>query len=287
MGKIGLVLEGGGMRGLYTSGVLDVMTEKGFHPDVICGTSAGVTFGVNLPSGQKGRVLRYNLAYSGNPDYISLRSFLKTGNMVNVDFAYHILPNVLDPFDNEAFMNSGTEFYATATDVQTGEPEYFFLEDCAAQMDIIRASASLPFLSTMVDVNGRKYLDGGIVANIPIEKCMSLGCDKIVVVLTRPRNYVMKGSLAPLGKIVYARYKKLIEAFSLRSARYNSCLQMIAQLEREGKVFVIAPDNNLDIARLETDKDKLMEVHNMGLRDATAIWDRLSAYLNSGLLSLN
>lgn len=280
MGKIGLVLEGGGMRGLYTAGVLDVMTEKGFHPDVICGTSAGVTFGVNLPSGQKGRVLRYNLEYSGNPDYISLRSFLKTGNMVNVDFAYNRLPNVLDPFDNEAFMNSGTEFYATATDVQTGEPEYFLLKDCTAQMDIIRASASLPFLSSMVDVNGRKYLDGGIVANIPIEKCMSLGCDKIVVILTRPRNYVMKGSLAPLGKIVYARYRKLIEAFSLRSARYNSCLQRITQLEKEGKVFVIAPDNILDIARLETGKDKLKEVHSIGLRDAAAIWDRLSAYLN-------
>ena len=130
------------MRGLYTAGVLDTMMDRGFRPDVICATSAGVTFGVNLPSGQKGRVLRYNTANAGNPDFISFRSLLTTGNIINTDFAYDRLPHEIDPFDNDAFKASGVEFYATVTNVRTGQAEYMLIDDCDEKMDIIRASAS-------------------------------------------------------------------------------------------------------------------------------------------------
>lgn len=166
------------MRGLYTAGVLDTMMDRGFRPDVICATSAGVTFGVNLPSGQKGRVLRYNTANAGNPDFISFRSLLTTGNIINTDFAYDRLPHEIDPLDNDAFKASGVEFYATVTNVRTGQAEYMLIDDCDEKMDIIRASASLPFVSRKVNIGGTPYLDGGIVDNIPLDKSSFPACGR-------------------------------------------------------------------------------------------------------------
>lgn len=279
MSKIGLVLEGGGMRGLYTAGVLDVMIEKGFHPDVICGTSAGVTFGVNLPSRQKGRVLRYNLACIGRRDYISLHSLLTTGNMINVPFAYGTLPREFDPFDNEAFNSSGTEFWATVTNTETGQAEYMQVKDCDSQMDIIQASASLPFLSRKVMIGGVPYLDGGIADNIPLEKCLERGCDRIILVLTHPAGFVRKGSMVPLARLFYPRDRHLHEAMASRSRRYNECIDRITRLQAEGKVIVIQPGAPLDIGRLEKDREKIRAAHALGVRDAEALWDTIERYL--------
>ncbi len=269
--KIGLVLEGGGMRGLYTAGVLDVMMERGFLPDVICGTSAGVTFGVNLPSGQKGRVIRYNTRYAGRKDFVSIHSFLTTGNVVNVPFSYDRLPHELDPFDNEAFMSSGVDFYATVTNLLTGEAEYLKLEDCDRQMDYIRASASLPFLSQEVVIDGVPYLDGGISDNIPVDRCLEEGCDRLVIVLTKPAGYVRTGSMAPLGRLVYHKYKNLIRTMERRSERYNECLRKIERLESEGKALVIRPSRDVKISRLERNKGKMMEMYSLGVEDASRI----------------
>lgn len=281
MSRIGLVLEGGGMRGIYTAGVLDVMIEKGFHPDVICGTSAGVTFGVNLPSRQKGRVLRYNLACVGRRDYISFHSLLTTGNIINVPFAYDKLPRQIDVFDNEAFNSSGTEFWATVTNTETGKAEYMQIRDCDAQMDVIRASASLPFLSRKVMIDGVPYLDGGIADNIPLEKCLELGCDRIIIVLTHPADFVRTGSMVPLARLFYPRDRRLIQAMAERSDRYNECLRKIARLRDEGKVIVIQPQSPLRIGRLEKDRDKIRHTHALGVQDAEALWDRIEAYLNA------
>lgn len=268
--KLGLVLEGGAMRGLYTAGVLDVMMENGIRPDVICGTSAGVTFGVNLPSGQKGRVLRYNIANAGKKEFISLHSLLTTGNIINVPFAYDILPHVLDPFDNEAFKASGIEFYATLTNVLTGEAEYHRITDCDAQMDTIRASASMPFLSRMVMIDGILYLDGGITDNIPIDKCLDEGCEKIIVVLTKPEGFTRRGSMAPLGRIFYHKYKNLVRAFEQRNERYNNCLKKLKQLEAEGRVVIIRPSRKVNISRLESDPAIITEMYKLGIQDAQA-----------------
>ena len=142
--KLGLVLEGGGMRGIYTCGILDVMIEKGFEPDVLCGTSAGALFGINLPSKQKGRAYRYNYKHCVDPNYVSLRSLIKTGNMVNVDFAYNRIPNELAPFDEETYEKSKTKVFATVTNVRTGKAEYKLIENCYEQIDWLRASGSLP-----------------------------------------------------------------------------------------------------------------------------------------------
>lgn len=278
--KIGLVLEGGGMRGLYTAGVLDVMMEHQFMPDVVCGTSAGVTFGVNLLSQQKGRVLRYNCRYAGDRRYISLHSWLTTGNMINRDFAYDLLPHELDPFDEETFEQSKAAFYATITNMRTGQAEYVRITNTWQQMDVIRASASLPIICQPVEWQGEKYLDGGLVDNIPLDKCIELGCDKIIIVLTRPLEYVRNDHIAGACRLFYPRYKALLRAIEQRNDRYNARLQQIRRLEQEGKVFVLRPSENISVGRLEKDIARLQALHQLGVADATRLWNNLTHYLS-------
>lgn len=278
--KIGLVLEGGGMRGLYTAGVLDVMMEHQFMPDVVCGTSAGVTFGVNLLSQQKGRVLRYNCRYAGDRRYISLHSWLTTGNMINRDFAYDLLPRELDPFDEETFEQSKAAFYATITNMRTGQAEYVRITNTWQQMDVIRASASLPIICQPVEWQGEKYLDGGLVDNIPLDKCIELGCDKIIIVLTRPLDYVRNDHIAGVCRLCYPRHKALLRTIEQRNDRYNARLQQIRRLEQEGKVFVLRPSENISVGRLEKDVARLQALHQLGVADATRLWNNLTHYLS-------
>ena len=277
--KVGLVLEGGGMRGLYTAGVLDVMMDHHFMPDVVCGTSAGVTFGVNLLSQQRGRVLRYNCRYIGERRYISLHSWLTTGNMINKDFAYDLLPRELDPFDEATYEHSPAEFYATITNMRTGEAEYVRITDTWKQMDVIRASASLPIICQPVEWNGEKYLDGGLADNIPLDKCLELGCDKVIIVLTRPMDYVRNDHIAPLCRLAFPRYKALLCTIEQRNEKYNARIQQILELERQGKVFVIRPSENRPVSRLEKDPEKLKALHALGLHDTMQQWQALEAYL--------
>lgn len=277
--KVGLVLEGGGMRGLYTAGVLDVMMDHHFMPDVVCGTSAGVTFGVNLLSQQRGRVLRYNCRYIGERRYISLHSWLTTGNMINKDFAYDLLPRELDPFDEATYEQSPAEFYATITNMRTGEAEYVRITDTWKQMDVIRASASLPIICQPVEWNGEKYLDGGLADNIPLDKCLELGCDKVIIVLTRPMDYVRNDHIAPLCRLAFPRYKALLRTIEQRNEKYNARIQQILELERQGKVFVIRPSENRPVSRLEKDPEKLKALHALGLHDTMQQWQALEAYL--------
>ena len=277
--KIGLVLEGGGMRGLYTAGVIDVMLDHGFEPDVVCGTSAGVTFGVNLLSKQRGRVLRYNKRFVGDRRYISLHSWLTTGNMINKDFAYGLLPRELDPFDEETFEQSKAEFYATITNMRTGQAEYVRITDTWKQMDVIRASASLPIICQPVEWQGEKYLDGGLADNIPLDKCWELGCDKVIIVLTRPMDYVRNDHIAPLCRLAFPRYKSLLRTIEQRNNQYNARIQQIRRLEQEGKVFVIRPSEDRPVGRLEKDPEKLKALHALGMQDAQKQWRALEAYL--------
>lgn len=277
--KVGLVLEGGGMRGLFTAGVLDVMMDHHWMPDVVCGTSAGVTFGVNLLSQQRGRVLRYNCKYVGRRDYISIYSWLTTGNMINKDFAYDRIPRELDPFDEATYEQSNAEFYATITNMRTGQAEYVRITNTWQQMDVIRASASLPIICRPVEWNGEKYLDGGLVDNIPLDKCLELGCDKVIIVLTRPDGYVRNDNIAGACRLWYPHYKELIKAVEQRNERYNAQIERIKALEQEGKVFVIRPSENRPVGRLEKDVAKLKHLYNLGVEDAEALWEQLEEYL--------
>ena len=203
MKKVGLVLEGGAMRGLYTAGVLDVFLDNDIKIDGIVGVSAGALFGCNYVSKQSGRVLRYNLKYLNDKRYISTHSLIKTGNIINTEFAFHEIPQKLDIFDNKTFKKSKTKFYATVTNVETGEAEYILINDCTKDIEYFRATSAMPFLSKIVEIDDKKYLDGAIADSIPVQKCIDMGYDKIIVVLTRPITYRRKKPKKFLARLFY------------------------------------------------------------------------------------
>ena len=194
--KTGLVLEGGAMRGIYTAGVLDVFMEHDISFDGVIGVSAGALFGVNLLSKQKGRVIRYNKRFNGDKNYMGLKPLLKTGNIIDTRYAYYEVPLKLDLFDNAAFMASNIPFYAVVTNIETGEAEYIQIKDVFAQMETLRASASMPFVSKPVALDGKWYLDGAVADSIPYEKFLEMGYDRLVVVLTKDADYV-KSPVSP------------------------------------------------------------------------------------------
>lgn len=277
--KIGMVLEGGGMRGLYTAGVLDAMLDTDLKINGILGVSAGAVFGVNYVSKQKGRSLRYNQKYAKDPRYMGIRSFLKTGNFVNKDFAYYELPFKLDIFDEEAFSKSKIDFYATVTNVETGNPEYLKIINASVQVEELRASSSLPFVSKIVQINDKKYLDGGISDAIPIEKCLELGYDKIIVVTTRPLEYRKTKGNQFLPQIFYHKYPNFVQTINTRYQRYNDTVEKIIKLENENKIFVIRPSKLVDIKRLEKDPAKMQEIYDLGKEDFAKKYKDLQRYL--------
>lgn len=187
-----LVLEGGAKRGIYTAGVLDVLLENGIMTDGVLGVSAGAIHGCSYVARQAGRSIRYNLKYGGDYRFMSFRSLLLSGNMVDTQFCYHELPEKLDPFDNETFMHSKTKFYAVCSNVETGSPEYVLCRDMFKDIDFLRASASMPFVSQIVKAGGMKLLDGGITDSIPLTAAFNLGFERNIVVQTRPEGYRKK-----------------------------------------------------------------------------------------------
>lgn len=277
--KVGLVLEGGAMRGMFTAGVLDELLKAQIHIDGAVTVSAGALFGINYPSRQAGRVLRYNLKYLHDKRYMGWHSLLTTGNVVNKDFAFYELPFTLDPFDQATFAQSGVNFWITLTNVETGEPEYVKITDAFAQMEALRATSAMPFVSKMVEIDGKKYLDGGIADSIPLEKALDLGYDKIIVILTRPLEYRKTPSNNALFKLVYRRYPNLIRRWANRYAEYNQAVEKVIQLANEGKIFVIRPSETLAISRLEKDRNKVQAMYDLGVKDGQAALASLQNYL--------
>lgn len=277
--KIGLVLEGGGMRGLYTAGVLDVLLEQKIEINTIVSVSAGALFGVNYASNQKGRVLRYNLKYLGDKNYMGFYSLLTTGNIVNKDFAFYKVPYTLDPFDQETFSNSGIDFYITLTNVKTGKAEYRKVSNVFAEMEAFRATSAMPFVSNIVELDGNSYLDGGIADSIPLEFAQTLGCDKLIVVLTRPADYRKKKMSAFLPKIFYRKYPKLIETLLNRAETYNHQLETVLKEKTAGNIFVIQPSETLKIGRLEKDPEKIKAMYKLGETDMRNALKDLEEYL--------
>ena len=277
--RVGLVLEGGGMRGMYTAGVLDSFMDHGVDADGVVGVSAGACFGCNLFSGQRGRVLRYNQRFAGDPRNVSVRSWLLTGDIVNKKFAYYVIPTTYDVFDEEAFERHGGEYWVVVTNVETGGPEYMRMHNLLRDIEMMRASASMPFCSRMVPIGGKKYLDGGISDSIPVRAAMEMGYDKLIVILTQPADY-RKEPMNPLMiKARYHRYPNLMKTMLERHHRYNAQCEDVAQLEKEGRIFVIRPREALNIRRLEKDPDELARVHAIGLEDGEACIEALKAYL--------
>ena len=279
MSKKGLVLEGGGARGIYTAGVLDVFMERGVTFDGIIGVSAGAIHGVSYVSGQKGRGLRYYKKYSSDPRFMGIKSLIKTGNIVGADFCYRELPDVLDPFDNDAFMKNPAEFYTTVSNLDTGKAEYLRVTDAKAQIDFVRASATLPYVSKIVEIDGKKYLDGGCTDSVPIDAFMKMGFERNVLVLTRPHSHVREKEHGLMAKLRYRKYPSFVKALLSHHDRYNATKARIAQLMAENKVFVIAPAEELKIRRLESDPCEIQRVYDIGHADGERLIDELIEWL--------
>lgn len=277
--KIGLVLEGGAMRGLFTAGVLDIFLDNNVEVTDVVGVSAGTLFGVNYVSKQRGRALRYNLKYINDKRYMNVKSWLKTGNLINKDFTYYKLPFQLDVFDNKTFKESPINFFATVTNIETGEAEFIKIEDAFKQMETLRATSALPFISEIIEINGKKYLDGGIANSIPVDFFENQNFDKIIVILTRPIDYRKKKSTGVQFKVAYSKYPKLIEKLENRYKDYNDTVERILELEKQGKVLVIRPDEEITIKRLEKDTDKLQHVYDLGIRNGKESIERVKKYL--------
>lgn len=277
--KVGLVLEGGAMRGLYTCGVLDTLLKENIEADCIIGVSAGALFGINYCSNQPGRVLRYQLKYVQEKNYMGLRTLLKTGNIINKELAYYDIPRKYDIFDEETFKKSKTKFYAVVTNVETGKAEYIKITDTNKQIKYFEATGAMPFVSKMVEIGKDKYLDGALADSIPIEKMQELGYDKIIVVLTKPAGYRKRKNPEFVAERRYKEYPKLVEAINTRYLNYNKTLDKVNELEKSKDIFVIRPSRKVKMGRMEKDPDKIEEMYNLGIDDTKALLADLYEYL--------
>jgi len=278
--KTGLVLEGGGMRGLFTAGAMDVMMEHGIRFDGIVGVSAGATFGCNYKSHQVGRVLRYNVRFKDDPRYMGLRSLLRTGDLVAAEFSYHTLPNELDIFDFETYNSDPTEFHIVCTDALTGEPVYHRLDKMDDEaLDWIRASASMPLVSRPVNLGGRLLLDGGISDSIPLRYFQSQGFGRNIVILTQPKGfYKQRTKLMPLFHLFMRRYPAIVQAMSRRHLMYNAELSYLEEQERLGNILLIYPQKTLPIGRTEQDEPKMRLVYSLGKKKALEMLAAITSF---------
>ena len=265
----GIVLEGGAMRGIYTAGVLDVFLEEGITADLVLGVSAGAVHGCSYVSGQHGRSIRYYRKYCGDPRFMSFRSLLATGDVVGEQFCYRDIPDRLDPFDHDAFEASPIRFYVVCSDLETGEAVYLPCPTLRGEaIDAVRASASMPLLSRIVTVNGRLLLDGGVCDSIPAAEALRMGCDRLVVVLTRPEGYQKKPAAPGMARVRYREYPHFVRAMEQRHRQYNGSLENLRRLEAEGRALVIRPSRDLGVKRMEKDLGKVQAQYDLGRADA-------------------
>lgn len=282
MYQAGLVLEGGGMRGMYTCGVLEFFLEKELIFSDCYGVSAGACHLCSYLSGQKERALHVGIDYLQCRDYCSLSSLLRTGDLFNKDFCYDLIPNYLNPYDYEAFERYPGRAYAVATNIETGEAEYLRLKHMQTDIEAVRASSSLPLVSKNVRIGNKLYLDGGISDAIPLQKSILDGNQKNIVVLTKEVGYRRKpSSLLPLIRAAYLRYPKVYELMKNRHIAYNRTLDMVEKKEKAGEIIVLRPKGNGGIGRIEKDKEKLMALYRQGYEDAKARYEEILAYLEA------
>lgn len=277
--KTALVMEGGGMRGLYTAAILDYFIGTGIEFDALFTVSASALFGINLLSKDRYRTIRYNLNYVNDKRFVSLKNLIKTGNMVDENYTFHVLPLELDPFDNEKFKQAESDFYVTVTNLETGLAEHFKVQDAHQDVEVFRASSSLPFVSQPVEIDGQHYLDGGVADSIPYQKAMNLGYDKIVIVLTQPLDYRKSKTNPLLIDLAYRNYPEFADRLKNRYLEYNQTLDEVKALEDQGEVFVIRPSRDLNISRMEKDPQRYIYAYKTGLKDIQANYPDMIDYL--------
>lgn len=280
--KTGLVLEGGAMRGMYTAGVLDIFMENNITVDGAIGVSAGATFGCNFKSKQIGRSIRYNMKYSKDPRYVGLRSLLKTGDIYGADFCYKEIPNKLDVFDVETYKSNPMDFYVVTTDVNTGKPIYHLCPNGdSTDIEWFRASASMPLVSRIVEIDGKQMLDGGMSDSIPIHQFKKMGYEKNIVILTQHNGYrKKKSSIMPLIKMKMGRkYPNLVHDMEIRHEIYNQTLDDLKEMESRGEVYIIQPKDPITIHRTERDPEKLKALYDTGRKEGTEHLEGIQKFL--------
>lgn len=279
--KTGLVLEGGAYRGMFTCGILDVFMREGITFDGMIGVSAGAAFGCNFKSRQLGRALRYNTRLCHDWRYSGLRSLITTGDIFGGEFCYHYVPAHIDVFDIEAYDNNPMPMWVVCMDVDTGQPVYQRCDKAGDEyFEWLRASASMPMVSNVVEVGGHRMLDGGMVDSIPVVKMEQMGFGRNVVVLTQPRGFVKQpNKLMPLVRLVMRKYPRVIEAMKNRHLGYNATLEHVRRQEQAGNVFAIYPDHKLPIGHIEHDPDVMRRVYEMGVAKAEQLLPSLRKWL--------
>jgi len=281
MNKVGLVLEGGGMRGLYTSGILDYFMEKGIYFPYVIGVSAGACNALSYISRQPGRSREININYANDPRYINYTNVLKGKGLFNMDFVFNDIPDRLVPFDYETFQQAGERLIIPATDCETGKAVYFEKDKCEDIYTAAKASSSMPFVSKMVSLEGYQLLDGGIADPIPIVKSVEDGNSFNVVILTRHKGYRKSPSiLHKLGKTNYLNNKELADAICNRYKVYNDMLEYIEKMEERSKALVFRPKKSAEIDRVERNVEKLENLYSEGYHDAKTGFANLQRMAN-------
>ena len=278
--KTALILEGGGMRCLYTAGAMDVLMKNNICFDAITGVSAGALFGINYKSKQIGRVLRYNLKYAGISENLGIKSLIKTGDLMSKSFYFDELPYKLDVMDDTTYRSNPTKFYAVVSNLKTGLAEYIPIDDIKNYecMEYLRASASLPFVSRPVIINNTPYLDGGVCDSIPVQHFIDKGFEKIIVILTRPKGYRKNGYIH-LTNTFYKNYPEFSKTLKNRNHHYSSQCDLIEKLEKSKNLFVIRPSENIKINTIEKSRDKLQSAYNLGEKDCLTKLNAIFKYL--------
>lgn len=267
--KFGLALEGGGMRGAYTLGVLDAFMDNELWADYVVGVSAGAGNGASYISRQRGRGYRLNTKFLADKRYISLSNFIKTKSFFGMDFIFREIPDVLDIYDYDKMMEVPCEFVVGTTNVETGKPEYYTKEALYHDLTVLAASSSLPIFSPIVEYNGKKLLDGGTSDPIPVKKALEDGCGLVVTVLTRPRGFVKTPEkFRAVYRSQLKKYPEMVRVLDERHIRYNETLRDIERLEADGKILVIAPSRAIKISRFEKNAERLEELYRLGYDDA-------------------
>lgn len=270
MEQTGILIEGGAMRSIYAAGILDYFLEKGIEIPNVLAVSAGAYAGMNYVSEQKGRVVEAVIKPLEKEKYLGLGTFFRKGTFFDMDYLFDYIPKVKVPFDFDTFCNSTKRFMLSTTECNTGECIYH--EKFENQEDfwkICKAANSLPFISRITQIDGVPMLDGGVADAIPIEKALSEGWKKIIVILTRKQEYRKKYRrfYMFLVKIVYRKYPELIRVLEERADKYNHSLDVVRQLEEEGKALVFRP-TEIAVKNQESDVDTLMKSYHHGYEEA-------------------
>ncbi|MEN2259202.1 patatin family protein [Paraclostridium benzoelyticum] len=280
MNKIGLILEGGGMRGIYTAGVLDFFIEKNIEVDITIGVSAGSCHASSYLSKQYKRAYNATVDYINDKRYLSFSNLIKTGSIFGMDFMFNKIPNELNIYDYDTFAKSKSKFVVVATNCETGSPEYFELKDLKKEIIYMQASCSIPMFANIVEIDGFKLVDGGVSDSIPIEYALNQGYKKNIVVLTRDITYTKnKQKFLPIVNKKYKKYPNLVKAIENRHLNYNKSLNLVNKLEKDGDVLVIRPKNPVNVSQIEKNAKKLTALYEEGYDNAKELYDKILDFI--------